>query len=269
MHNVEIKVFRIGRTQADEDGMREWLEHLGADEYASELFQKDLTGAELVVGNAAKRCYLSFENSLNPNVTKVRKDWDDYFANILKSGHGSVLEHGTYSYAIEGVSRVFTGELNRHRAGVAISEGSMRYIRFDDVPWWIPSLLTSEGDEELKAETLSVFNEAFKQAEVFYKELCRIWGIDDPNSKMPFAKKKILTSMFRRIIPMGVATGGVWTFNLRALRHVIALRTTPHAEEEIAYVLSLIAKDIVEREPRIFCDFEKTENGWVPKYEKV
>ena len=69
---------------------------------------------------AAKRCYMSFEAGLNPNVTRVRKDLTEYLDNVLKSGHGSVLEHATYTFAIENVSRVFTGELNRHRAGVGI-----------------------------------------------------------------------------------------------------------------------------------------------------
>jgi len=278
MRNVEIKVFRIAGTMDDREEMRKWLDHIGATDYELPL---KLTGSEMVTGHAAKRCYMSFEVGLNPNVTRVRKDWHDYFENVLKSGHGSVLEHATYTYAIEGVSRVFTGELNRHRAGVAISEGSMRYIRFDDIPYWIPNSIrvpedetSNEADEmgeeyDLRLQTQDIFEDAFFLMQEKYDKLCKLWGIDDPDSKMPFSKKKQLTSLFRRIIPMGVATGGVWTFNLRALRHIIALRTTPHAEEEIAYTLGLIAKDIVEREPNLFCDFEKTSEGWVPKYEKV
>ena len=286
MRNVDIRVFQIARTQEDVEQMREWLDHVGATNYPVPI---GLSGAEQVTGHAAKRCYMSFEPGLNKNVTKVRRDWDQYFANILNSGHGSVLEHGTYSYAIEGCSRVFTAEMNRHRAGVAISEGSLRYIRFDDIPWWMPTSLQLTAEEvahqadmetvnpELsdsiyqKTRSQEDFNKAFEHAQECYKELCDIWGIDNPDKKMPFSKKKVLTSMFRRIIPMGVATGGVWTMNIRALRHIIALRTTPHAEEEIALVMSLIAKDIVEREPRLMCDFvqDKETGCWVPEYFKV
>jgi thymidylate synthase (FAD) len=272
MHNVEIKVFQIGRTQSNKDAIYDWLKQIGvSDDYE---IPDTLTGVETVVGHAAKRCYNSFEPSLNPNVTRVRKDWHDYFENILKSGHGSVIEHGIYTYAIEGISRVFTGELNRHRAGVAISEGSMRYIRFEDLPWWMPLSLSLDNikDKDRLAKitaTREVFNNAFKDAEGYYKELLQIWDMDNPNNPMPFSDKKKLTSLFRRIVPMGVATGGVWTFNLRALRHIIALRTSEHAEEEIAYTMSLIAKDIVQSEPNIFCDFKETESGWIPKYSKV
>ena len=65
-------------------------------------------------------------------------------------------------------------------------------------------------------------------------------------------------------------TGGVWTFNLRALRHIITLRANEHAEEEICYVFGQIAKYICEKEPRIFGDFEQLKGGfWKPIYVKV
>ena len=76
--------------------------------------------------------------------------------------------------------------------------------------------------------------------------------------------------MMRRIIGMGVATGGVWTGNLRAVRHVLSVRVDAAAEEEIAYVFSLVLKRMIEEEPHIFADFEQTEDGfWKPIYWKV
>ena len=110
--------------------MEAWLEHVGAGEYT---WNKSDSDAENMIMAFAKRCYMAFEPGLNPNVQKVRDDISDYLTNILKSGHGSVLEHAHFSFAIENVSRVFTGEMNRHRAGMAISEGSMRFISFEDL----------------------------------------------------------------------------------------------------------------------------------------
>lgn len=266
-HPVEIKCFPIARSGMTE-GLDRWLEHLGVND-----FRSPDTCAEEIIGCAAKRCYNSFEPGLNPNVTKVRSDWAKYFDNILKSRHGSVLEHVSWTWAIEGCTRVFTAEMNRHRAGVAISEGSMRYIRLDDIPYWLPQSLerdaSKDGLEALemkKSMSRSVFEEVFEYVQNRYKELCRIWGIDN----LPFEEKKKLTSMFRRIVPMGVATGGVWTFNIRALRHIIELRTSPHAEEEIAYVVGMIAQHMISHETNLFGDFERQENGqWVPKNSKV
>jgi thymidylate synthase (FAD) len=74
----------------------------------------------------------------------------------------------------------------------------------------------------------------------------------------------------RRIVPMGIATGGIWTGNIRALRHVLEMRTTEAAEEEICFVFSNIMKRIAELEPNLFGDFEQDEFGfWKPKYHKV
>lgn len=275
MKLVDIEVYPIARSMMIMEGLPPWLTRLGAPDYVKELSdpEADLTHSEGIIGVAAKRCYMSFQPGLNPNVTKVRKDWTDYFNNILGSGHGSVLEHATWTFAIEGVSRVFTGEMNRHRAGVAISEGSMRYIRFDDIPFWMPQSLNvgeNETDAILakqKLDTQAIFVDVFQMVERRYKELVKLWDIDNMKD---FHQKKQITSCLRRIIPMGVATGGVWTMNLRALRHIIALRTSAGAEEEIALVFSKIAKIMCTHEPRIFGDFEQTPEGcWVPKNAKV
>ena len=55
----------------------------------------------MLIALAGKRCYQSFQTSLNPNITRIRKDYVTYFDNILASGHGSVLEHSVYNFAIE------------------------------------------------------------------------------------------------------------------------------------------------------------------------
>jgi len=198
----------------------------------------------------------------------------NYLDNILRSGHGSVLEHSVYTFAIEGVSRVFTAEMNRHRAGVAISEASLRYIRFDDIPFWMPhSLLDQKEDSKStvfkKDKSRRLFARAFLQMEDNYKELCDIWKEElAPDSS--FKYKKQITSMMRRIIGMGVATGGVWTMNIRALRHIIAMRATEAAEEEICLVAGKIAKIMIESEPMLFCDWKQTEDKfWTPVNWKI
>jgi thymidylate synthase (FAD) len=274
MRNTEINIYPIASTRINPDEVEQWLASLGAEGFCLD----GTSEANAVIGLAAKRCYMSFKVGLNPNITRVRLEWAEYFDNVLKSRHGSVLEHATYSFAIENVSRVLTAELNRHRAGVAISEGSMRYIRFDDIPYWIPfSIRDAEGDDQRvlakKAQSRSIFKQAFFDAEQHYKRLTETWE-EELAPASTFQGKKQITSMMRRIIPMGVSTGGVWTFNLRALRHILELRTEPAAEEEINYVLNLIGNYIIQMEPNIFQDFEHTANGelleiWKPYCRKV
>ena len=235
---------------------------------------------------------MSFEPGLNKNVTKIREDIKGYIDNFLKSGHGSVLEHVYFTFAIENVSRVFTGEMNRHRAGMAISEGSMRYIRFDDIPFWMPNSLidTDEDIKEMenlefniqnregkinactsikKMKSQELFRKAFLQAEENYKELCEIWK-NELSETSTFKMKKHLTSMMRRIIPMGVATGGIWTGNIRALRHICEMRCSEAAEEEILLVANQILEIMMTEEPTLFGDFGKDEKGFYqPKHHKV
>lgn len=268
MKEVEPRVYLIGRSQPQKDEIRQWLDSVGADQYKIE---DDVTGGEQLVQLAGKRCYMSFQPGLNPNVTRVRSDMTEFIDNILKVGHGSVLEHAVYNFAIEGVSRVFTGEMNRHRAGMAISEGSMRFIRFNDIPFWFPpSIKVQIGDTldvvRKKEATRMVFMRLLSSIEEGYSELEEIWDI---NNIKNFSIKKHLTSMFRRIIPMGVATGGVWSGNIRALRHIFTMRCEPAAEEEILIVACKMLEKMKEAEPTFFKDFELVEGYWRPKYRKV
>ena len=194
--NVEIEIFPIAKTVIDGQEVRKWLENLGVENYSIPE-DNEYTDAAFLVALAAKQCYLSFEPGLNPNVTKVRKDLTEYLDNILKSGHGSVLEHVTFTFAINNISRVFTGEMNRHRAGWAISERSMRYIRFQDcINWWLPISLRENSDDnykmsQLKAHSRELFHQAFDNQQQIYKRLVEIWDMDASDKN--FHYKKIVT----------------------------------------------------------------------------
>lgn len=267
---MEIEIFQIAHTVVRPDEVQKWLEYLNAGDF--EVPYNEVDDPALLVALAAKRCYMSFKPGLNPNVTKVREGMVEYLDNILAQGHGSVLEHATYTFAIEGVSRVFTAEMNRHRAGWAISEGSMRYIRFGDhIPYWIPLSLRELESDDVETTTRKIasrelLRNAFDHQLKVYKKLLDLWKIDEGN----FASKKALTSCFRRIIGMGVATGGIWTGNVRALRHVLAMRCSEHAEEEIQHVFTRIAEMMVKDLPSLFGDFEKDKRGYFkPTYPKV
>lgn len=307
---VPIEIFNIARTQVDRDEVKRWLSFIGAPDDYTLPDDGAISNPALLVAIAAKRCYRSFDVSMNPNLTQVRKDWGEYLDNVLKVGHGSVLEHAVYTFALENVSRVFTGEMNRHRAGWAISEGSMRFIRYsEDVPYWEPDSIKgpdvlSDNDvtrileavdtrgsfdspelstlhfaddgeptlptvEQKKHATRVLFESSFERQRDWYAVLEEIWK-DELLPESKFKQKKELTSLFRRGIGMGVATGGVWSGNVRALRHVITMRCEPAAEEEILHVFSRVAKMMVEKEPMLFGDFHQDEAGfWRPRYRKV
>ena len=214
-------------------------------------------------GNGAwcGNCYRSWEPGLNPNVTRIRTDQAKYLENILASAHGSVLEHVSFTFVLHNVSRVLTHELVRHRPGTAVSQESLRFVRLADIPIWFPEW--AREDEELmkRAGTL------LAEMENFQRWMAEHFGLDAEG--VPFHEKKHKTSFMRRFAPDGVATGLVWSANVRTLRHTIESRTDPGAEEEIRLVFGKIGELMRAEAPALFGDYEIRDGAWVPGWRKV
>ena len=262
MHETTPQVFLIARPSIDVEGMRGYLADVGGESWlARRLDESDGSpnDGELIVEFGGRACYRSWEPGLNPNVTKVRTDQREYFANILRSAHGSVLEHANYSFVIRNCSRVFTHELVRHRAGSAFSQESLRYVRLSDIGFRVPPAL-----EPVREQVLAIV----EQLEEFQISAAAELGIDEEG--VPFHVKKEVTSALRRLAPIGLSTDIVWTANVRTLRHVIEMRAAPGAEEELRIVFDTIAQIMQAEAPGLFQDFAKDgEGSWVPEYRKV
>ncbi len=215
--------------------------------------------AELLVEFCGRVCYRSWEPGLNPNITRVRDDPRAYLANLISSGHGSVLEHATWTFAFRNVSRVFTHELVRHRAGSAFSQESLRYVRLVDIGFRMPPAL-----EPLRERVLNIVEEL----EEFQVAASERLGVDDVD--MPFDAKKEITSALRRLAPLGLSTDIIWTANARTIRHVIELRSARSAEEEMRAVFHNVAEIMLEEAPTLFADFNlATDGSWVAEHKKV
>jgi thymidylate synthase (FAD) len=263
MRETTPQVFLIARPQLDLDGMRGYLESVEGDSWldrrVGESGEAGLNPGEQLVEFAGRLCYRSWEPGLNPNVTKIRTDQREYFANILRAQHGSVLEHANYSFAFRNVSRVFTHELVRHRAGSAFSQESLRYVRLTDIGMRIPPAL-----EPVRQQVV----ELVERLEEFQVSAAQELGIDDEG--VPFHVKKEVTSALRRLAPIGLSTDIVWTANLRTLRHVIEMRTAAGAEEELRLVFDEVARTMIQEAPNLFQDFARNDAGeWVPEHRKV
>jgi thymidylate synthase (FAD) len=262
MHETTPQVFLIARPSIDVEGMRGYLADVGGESWLQRRLDESAgapNGGELVVEFGGRACYRSWEPGLNPNVTKVRTDQREYFANILRSAHGSVLEHANYSLAIRNVSRVFTHELVRHRAGSAFSQESLRYVRLADIGFRVPPAL-----EPVREQVLAIV----ERLEEFQVSAASELGIDEEG--VPFHVKKEVTSALRRLAPLGLSTDIIWTANARTLRHVIEMRTAPGAEEELRVVFDQIARMMQAEAPGLFQDFAVQDDGsWVPEHRKV
>ncbi|HEX4033245.1 MAG TPA: FAD-dependent thymidylate synthase [Solirubrobacteraceae bacterium] len=110
MHETEPSVFLIARPSIALEGMRGYLESVGGERWLQRRIEEsdeEPNPGELLVEFGGRACYRSWEPGLNVNVTRVRTDRREYFENLLRSAHGSVLEHASYSFALRNVSRVF------------------------------------------------------------------------------------------------------------------------------------------------------------------
>lgn len=262
MHETTPKVFVIARPSLDEEGMRAYLTEVGGASWLQRRLEEaggQPNAAELLVEFAGRACYRSWEPGLNPNVSRIRTDQREYFANILRSAHGSVLEHASWSFALRDVSRVTTHELVRHRAGSAFSQESLRYVRLTDIGFRVPPAL-----EPLRERVISIV----EQLEEFQMSAAQELGIDQDG--VPFHVKKEVTSALRRLAPIGLSTDIIWSANTRTLRHVIEMRTAPGAEEELRLLFDLIARIMQQEAPGLFQDFSRQDDGsWVPEHRKV
>lgn len=261
MHETSPTVHLIARPALDLDGMRAYLSDVGGESWLERRLgeESQASAGEMLVEFGGRACYRSWEPGLNPNVTRVRTDRDEYFANILRSAHGSVLEHANYSFALRNVSRVFTHELVRHRAGSAFSQESLRYVRLTDIGFRVPPAL-----EPVRDQVISIV----EQLEEFQVSAANELGIDAEG--VPFHVKKEVTSALRRLAPIGLSTDIVWTANARTLRHVIEMRTAEGAEEELRSVFDQVARIMQAEAPGLFQDFVRQDDGsWQPEHRKV
>ena len=127
MKFVKPKVFLVGETRIIEQGLQDYLEHVGATKWKTDAPSDSEKLAEVM----GRLCYRSFEPGMNPNVTRVREGNATYLSNIINVGHGSVVEHPVLNFIFSDVSRVVTHELVRHRAGTAMS--LMGYVDIENV----------------------------------------------------------------------------------------------------------------------------------------
>ncbi|MBD3861383.1 FAD-dependent thymidylate synthase [Bacillus sp. 28A-2] len=172
-------------------------------------------------------------------------DADRLFRQIVASKHTSTVEHLTFTFAIEGVSRALLAQLTRHRAGFSFSVQSQRYVRmgsgdrsggFDYV---VPESVTGdktavEGtDYDLTAD--DIFDDVMKHAQESY-DLLRKAGVPAEDA--------------RAVLPQAVATNLVMTVNLRALLDFYAKRRRGNgAQAEIADLAEALRRAVTEVEP--------------------
>lgn len=178
---------------------------------------------------------------------KGGSDADRLFRHIVGSGHTSTLEHISFTFAIEGVSRALLAQLTRHRVGFSFSVQSQRYVRLGSgdrsggMDYVVPNTVTSDKtvndvdsyDYGIDAE--SIYKIAMKRAQETY-DILRKAGIPAEDA--------------RAVLPNAASTNLVMTANLTALLSFYSKRQPGKgAQKEITELATALKDAVVSIEP--------------------
>lgn len=172
------------------------------------------SGVDHLAEFAGRACYQSFHR---PNPATAGNE--DYLANIIKQQHFSVLEHGSASFYVEGVSRALTHELIRHRH-LSFSQLSQRFVALDSDAG--PVMPPNAGDT-----AQWMINQAWGDAVRHYRNLSE--HLETLGTLTLKEKREIA----RAVLPNCAPTSIVVTGNHRAWREFLVKRNNPHADAEI------------------------------------
>ena len=194
--------------------------------------------AEKLIATAAKLCYSSSDiESLRDGLTE---DKVASFIDMLVSiGHESVLEHVSFTFGIEGVSRVLLAQLTRHRIA-SFSVQSQRYVSYEKgFGYILPPRIEALGEEAVARYTAQM-----NQIEEWYKEWQEQLGKKGEQSNEDA----------RFVLPNACETRIMLTMNVRELRHFFSLRMCNRAQWEINELATRMHRLCLEVAPALFED---------------
>lgn len=175
---VKPKVFLVGFTTADPNGIEEYLRYTKQEDFLEtwkQAMDDGVSPGEALCSMFAKLCYKSLVVGKNANVTRIR-DVQKNLEGCHDTGHGSVFEHCQLNFIVTDCSRVYTHEQVRHRVGFAYSQTSGRYCRLDKIDLVWSDLLDPVKDLWL--------DHLHKTEDLVYLTECKL-GLRKPPAEMP------------------------------------------------------------------------------------
>lgn len=208
---------------------------------------------EKTIAKSAKLCYSRV------GVDEIEKNLDDEstenFLNMLMGfSHMSPLEHASFTFAVEGVSRTLTHQLVRHRIA-SYSQQSQRYVRLDSFEYIIPPQI--ENNKIAK----EIFIKAMEEDQKAYEELVDILvtekaqryieaGMEEGKARKKVEKECIEDA--RYVFPNACETKIVFTMNVRTLLHFFNMRCCNRAQWEIRQMATEMLKEVRKLAPILF-----------------
>lgn len=208
---------------------------------------------EKVIATAAKLCYSNCNiNDIMDGLTDERAE--NFVEMLSNIGHESPIEHVSFTFAIEGVSRAFLAQITRHRIA-SYSVQSQRYVNKEMFEYVIPPEI--ENIKDAKEKFINAMNEDQKT----YNEITGILknkylfeliekGIDEKEAQRISEKKAIEDARF--ILPNACETKMICTFNARSLYNLFKHRCCNRAQWEIRDVAIKMLEIVMEVCPSLF-----------------
>ena len=208
---------------------------------------------EKLIATAAKLCYSSvgideIEEGLN------EKNVESFLRLLVDLNHESPIEHLSFTFAVEGVSRTLTHQLVRHRIA-SYSQQSQRYVKLDQFEYIVPPAI--ENNQKAKDVFIKAMEEDQKSydkiANILFEEHYKKYIDEEFNEKQARSKaEKESIEDARYVFPNACETKIVFTMNARTLLNFFRLRTCNRAQWEIRELSILMLKEVKKVYPTLF-----------------
>lgn len=208
---------------------------------------------EKIVSAAAKLCYSQVgTNDILEGLTdeKIEK----FIEKLASLGHESPIEHVSYTFAVEGVSRVLTHQLVRHRLA-SYSQQSQRYVKLDQFEYIMPPMIKKDPKakeifEQAMADDQRNYDALVGTLEKTYFDTYLEEGHSEKKSKRMAEKKAIEDARF--VFPNACETKIIFTMNARSLMHFFKHRCCDRAQWEIRAMADEMIKQVKLVSPTLF-----------------
>lgn len=208
---------------------------------------------EKVVAAAAKLCY-SNSGAMDLLDGMSEKKAQDFVGMLSQIGHESPIEHASFTFAIEGVSRSLLAQITRHRLA-SFSVQSQRYVKLKDFRYITPTEIANIPEAE------KCYQETMKNCLESYVKLTQMLeekhypdflaqGFPEKEARSKAEKKAIEDARF--VLPNASETKMVVTMNARELLHFFKLRCCNRAQWEIQALAKAMLREVYPVSPALF-----------------
>ena len=190
---------------------------------------------EEVVALGARLCYSKAR--VDDLLERVEaKDQKDFVHKIMSMGHDSVLEHASFTFGIEGVSRTLLAQITRHRVA-SFSVQSQRYVSYESgFGYIVPPKIEALGED-----AVAEFEQQMATIHQWYTDWQQKLGTGEGGNEDA-----------RFVLPGACETRMMVTMNVRELRHFFSLRMCSRAQWEIRALAAEMHRLCMEVAPTLF-----------------